>query len=125
MKKAKVSLLMSLLIASSCAKAPSAPSPLSDPTHAPGPYMMVKPHYPDACPSFRGDAIVNLKFMIEPDGTVTHVQILDETPAGCGFADEMLRVFSKWTFYPFRANGMPIEHDGYYRFTFRDGAKEN
>jgi hypothetical protein len=78
---------------------------------------VVKPDYP-LCAELRHlSGIVDFQFTLEADGSVGDLKLLQEVPAGFGFAEAAIAVFPKWQFLPKLVDGKPVASTAYYRFT--------
>jgi len=76
----------------------------------------VPPHYPECASLRRVDGVVDLEFTVNPDGSVKDFRVLQEAPAGFGFAQALLTTFVRWKFQPKTVNGQAMETKGYFRF---------
>jgi periplasmic protein TonB len=120
MRFSSMALLALPLLISACDKnmpRPTAPVATPPTNGSAGPISMVRPLYPGICPGAQG--IVNIKFIIETDGSVSHTEVLNEEPKDCGFASEAVRVFQYWRFAPWLQNGVPVPHEAFYRLGFK------
>jgi protein TonB len=62
---------------------------------------------------------VDLRFTIEPNGSVGDLRVIAEVPPGYGFADAAEKAFATWRFQPRLMNGKPAAASAIYRVTFR------
>jgi protein TonB len=63
--------------------------------------------------------VVDFEFTVEADGSVGDPKLIQEVPAGFGFADAAMAVFPQFKFKPRLVDGMPVAFPGTYRFNFR------
>jgi hypothetical protein len=85
----------------------------------PRPTKMVYLRNPNICPEYYKDAVIELAYTLQPDGSVSNVRVVSADPSNCGFAGEAVYAFRKWKFPPYLENGVAVPHDAVYRLTFR------
>ena len=101
------------------------PPPITGPSYKFGantvrPVKMVYVHRQfNLCPDVYKDALVDLNFIIEPDGSVSHIRVVNENPKNCGFADDAVYAFRSWKFPPYLEKGVAVPHEAHYGFTFK------
>jgi TonB family protein len=94
------------------------PSPDGQTTKA-KPIKIVHPLFTE-CAIYRGvSGIVDFAFTVEPDGSVGDVKIIQEVPAGFGFAQAAEAVIPQWQFQPRLIDGKPVAFPASYRITMR------
>jgi outer membrane biosynthesis protein TonB len=79
----------------------------------------VKPVYPGCAELMRIAGTVDFQFILQPDGSVTAIKLLQEVPIGFGFADTANAVFGQWKFKPRIVDGKAVASTEYYRFTWK------
>jgi len=79
------------------------------------------PEYPICGDIRRTPGVVDIEFTLEPDGSVADPHVLQELPAGFGFADALLKVFPRWTFTPKVVMGKAAATEAHFRFTWHFG----
>ncbi|HTJ63742.1 MAG TPA: TonB family protein [Alphaproteobacteria bacterium] len=62
---------------------------------------------------------VDFVFTIEPDGSVGDLKMVQEVPAGYGFAAAAAKAFPSWKFQPKSVDGKPVATLARYRVTFQ------
>jgi protein TonB len=80
---------------------------------------LAKPEFPVCAEDRRVPGFVDLVFTIEPDGSVGDLQVVQETPAGFGFAKAALDVFPAWKFQPKLVDGKPAASRVTYRMSWK------
>lgn len=83
------------------------------------PIKRVSPQFP-ACAEERGlSGVVDFAFTVEPDGSVGDIKLLQEVPAGFGFADAAKAVLPQWQYQPRLVDGKPVAYAVTFRFSMR------
>lgn len=91
----------------------------SDLPHAGKPVKFEHPLYP-SCAGGRGvSGVVDFALTVAADGAVRDAQVIQEVPAGFGFAKSGLDVLPRWRFEPKLIDGKPVESRSAYRMTFK------
>lgn len=91
----------------------------TDIPHADKPVKLVTPVYPP-CAEGRGVAgIADFSLTVAADGSVHDVQLIQEVPAGFGFAKSGLDALPHWTFPPKLVEGKATESKTVYRLMFK------
>lgn len=62
-----------------------------------------------------------MAFTVEPDGSVSHINVVSEKPKGCGFADDVVFSFRKWKFPPKIENGVAVQYSDVYYISVEAG----
>jgi protein TonB len=73
----------------------------------PQPLVRVPPVYPYKAREQGIEGVVQVKILVNTDGTVGQVQILDARPQGI-FEDAVIKSVPKWKFNPGRIEGKPV-----------------
>jgi TonB family protein len=81
------------------------------------PTRRVQPEFPTRALERRKEGMVALSFMIEPDGSVSDVEVVD-TVAGSLFQRPSLSAIRQWTFEPRIRNGQRVRAPGCHEFVF-------
>ncbi len=90
--------------------------PMSQPTKLSGP----PPTYPERAQERNIEGYATMRFTIKSDGTVSDVEVIEESPEGYQFASAAKRAFERWTFQPGTKDGKPVDSPGRtYRVTFK------
>jgi TonB family protein len=79
---------------------------------------MVLPKSQRTCPYAYKPGVVDLAFIVEPDGSVSHIKILSENPRNCGYASDAIFAFRYWKFPPHMENGVAVAYPGTYTVNF-------
>ena len=80
---------------------------------------VVRPVFPRCAQLMHVAGTVDVQFTLQPDGSVHDIKLLQEVPAGFGFADNAMAVFGQWKFKPRIVDGKAVSSTEYYRFTFK------
>jgi TonB family protein len=99
------------------------PPPILGPSHIfqggqPIPTKLVPIAQQWICPTWHKEVTVELGFTLEPDGSVSHIKVLEESKKGCGYAENAVYAFRQWKFAPYLENGVPVAHESTYRLSF-------
>jgi TonB family protein len=81
------------------------------------PTRRVQPEFPTRALERRKEGMVALSFMIEPDGSVSDVEVVD-TVAGYLFQRPSLSAIKQWEFEPRIRNGQRVRAPGCHEFVF-------
>jgi TonB family protein len=81
------------------------------------PTLRVQPEFPARALERRKEGMVALSFMIEPDGTVSDVEVVD-TVAGYLFQRPSLGAIRQWRFEPRLRNGQRVRAPACHEFIF-------
>jgi protein TonB len=134
MSRWKLSIAMASVLAA-CAAPPSPqpeaitqPAVTSTADGAPVPVMAGRPsntsrlhppNYPSEADQAHLEGFVDFQFTLEPDGSVADIKVIQEVPAGYGFAREAMRVFPTFKFTPKIVDGVPVAVPANYRMSFK------
>jgi TonB family protein len=115
---------MALVICSFLSGCGNIPPPIVSQSYSYGPNTVqptkrVPIERPIACPGWYKDVTVKLAYTLEPDGSVSHIRVLDESHKGCDFAENAVFAFRQWKFPPYLENGVPVAHESTYDITFQ------
>jgi len=78
----------------------------------------VRPTFPDCAVDKRVAGLVDMIFTVQPDGSVDDIQVVQEVPAGFGFASAGVQALSHWEFEPKLVEGKPVTFRGRLRLTW-------
>ncbi|MDB5971255.1 MAG: energy transducer TonB [Hydrocarboniphaga sp.] len=78
----------------------------------------VSPDYPDKAVAHSVEGWVELEFVVDTDGKVRDVSVLNAEPAKM-FESSAVRAIQKWVFSPALRNGAPVESQMRRKFTFK------
>lgn len=78
-----------------------------------------RPSYPPRALAREKDGDVRVRLLIAPDGTVSRVVVVSETPAGWGFADAAIVALRAARFEPKRVDGVAVPGEFEYTVRFR------
>jgi len=65
--------------------------------------------------------LADLTFTVEADGSVGDPHVIQEVPAGFGFANAALAVIPQWKFEPKLLDGKPVASQVVYRMNWKIG----
>jgi TonB family protein len=83
------------------------------------PTVLVQPRYPELAGISGREGLVDFEFVLEPDGSVDNIKVVQEIPEHFGFAKSALQAFRHFKFAPDMVNGVPQAHASLYRVTFK------
>jgi len=106
---------------------PAAPDPAtivvgplpSDIPVAGRPVKYVSTHYPVCAEGREVPGVVDFTLTIEPDGSVADLQVIQEVPAGFGFAKSGLDALPGWKFEPKLVDGKPVASKAVIRLNWK------
>ena len=75
--------------------------------HPPSPIVKMPPVYPYKAKRLEIEGYVKIKFLVDEEGTVSRVSILDSSPKGV-FEDSVLQTLPSWKFSPGRILGESV-----------------
>jgi len=75
--------------------------------HPPRPLVKMPPVYPYKAKRLEIEGYVKIKFLVDEEGTVSRVSVLDASPKGV-FEDSVLQTLPSWKFSPGRVVGEPV-----------------
>ncbi len=75
--------------------------------HPPRPLVKMPPIYPYKAKRLEIEGYVKVKFLVDAEGTVSRVSVLDASPKGV-FEDSVLQALPSWKFAPGRVVGEPV-----------------
>jgi hypothetical protein len=84
------------------------------------PIKIVPPLFPICASEREVSGIADFAFTVQPDGSVGDIKLLQEVPAGFGFAQAAEAVLPQWQFQPKLISGKPAAFPVTYRFTMRN-----
>jgi len=93
----------------------------SDVPHAGKPVKVIPPRYPNCAEDRRVMGLADLTFTVEADGSVGDPHVIQEVPAGFGFANAALAVIPQWKFEPKLLDGKPVASQVVYRMNWKIG----
>jgi protein TonB len=125
------------------APAPSAPAPprsalpaidvpmIEDPTYYPAkqldvlplPLQPIKPKYPPAADVANVGGQVKLLILIDEQGVVRDISVVEVKPEGYGFEESAMEAFRNARFNPAVRKGRPVKSRGIFAVTFEAGEK--
>ena len=73
----------------------------------PRPLVNPEPFYPHRARQMGIEGAVTVRFLVDVDGTVSEVTVVEATPRGL-FEDNVLRTVPQWKFNPGRVAGRPV-----------------
>jgi sensor domain CHASE-containing protein len=76
------------------------------------------PTYPDCAEDKRVGGLVDMIFTVQQDGSVGDIQVVQEVPAGFGFASAGVQALSHWEFEPKLVEGKPVAFRSRLRLTW-------
>ena len=82
------------------------------------PVKTVPPLYPSCALQMHINGYVDFAFTLKPDGSVGDFKVIQEMPAGFGFAAAGSAVFGQWKFPPKLIDGKGVAPPAFYRFTW-------
>jgi protein TonB len=68
----------------------------------------INPEFPEEARAHREEGFVLAEVILEPDGRVGDLCIIEETPRGLGFTEAAVTAISEWRYAPARKNGNPV-----------------
>jgi protein TonB len=68
----------------------------------------VKPQYTAAARSAKIEGVVKLRAVVNPDGHVDRVRVMQSLDTKYGLDDEAIKCAEKWTFGPAKKDGKPV-----------------
>ena len=80
---------------------------LGDLDHPPRPLVKMPPVYPYKAKRLEIEGYVRIKFLVDDEGTVSQVSVLDASPKGV-FEDSVLQTLPSWKFSPGKIVGEPV-----------------
>jgi protein TonB len=75
--------------------------------HPPRPLVKMPPVYPYKAKRLEIEGYVKIKFLVDEEGTVSRVSVLDASPKGV-FEDSVLQTLPSWKFSPGKVVGEPV-----------------
>ena len=75
--------------------------------HPPRPLVKMPPVYPYKAKRLEIEGYVKIKFLVDEEGTVSRVSVLEASPKGV-FEDSVLQTLPSWKFSPGRVVGEPV-----------------
>jgi protein TonB len=75
--------------------------------HPPRPLVKMPPVYPYKAKRLEIEGYVKIKFLVDDEGTVSQVSVLDASPKGV-FEDSVLQTLPSWKFSPGKIVGEPV-----------------
>lgn len=75
--------------------------------HPPRPLVKMPPVYPYKAKRLEIEGYVKIKFLVDEEGTVSSVSVLDASPKGV-FEDSVLQTLPSWKFSPGKVVGEPV-----------------
>jgi protein TonB len=75
--------------------------------HPPRPLVKMPPVYPYKAKRLEIEGYVKIKFLVDEEGTVSSVSVLDASPKGV-FEDSVLQTLPSWKFSPGKIVGEPV-----------------
>ena len=75
--------------------------------HPPRPLVKMTPVYPYKAKRLEIEGYVKVKFLVDEEGTVSRVSVLDASPKGV-FEDSVLQTLPSWKFSPGKIMGEPV-----------------
>ena len=120
----KSNVLLAFVAYSSLSACGDRPPPIVGPSHqfsagAMIPTKMVPIGRQTLCPTWYEDVTVDLAFILEADGSVSHIRVLNESKKDCGFGENAAYAFRQWKFAPYLENGVPVAHESTYQITYK------
>lgn len=103
-----------MAVAAPPAEAAPAPAALSsdlfsleEVDQVPAVQKQVKPPYPQRAKRLNVEGVVEVRFLVNQDGSVSDVEIVSATPAGM-FEDSVLKTLPRWKFSPGKKDGQLV-----------------
>lgn len=79
------------------------------------PISIIGPRFPDCAVTRKLSGIADFAFTVGPDGSVSNIKLLQEVPAGFGFAEAAEAVIPTWKYQPRLVDGKPVAFEVTYR----------
>jgi len=82
------------------------------------PIFSVEPDYPEFAWRIHQPGYVTFEYIVEEDGSISNVRIIEAWPRGFGFEAAAMKVFPKWRFKSDRKVGKPVRTKDSYTLDF-------
>jgi len=82
------------------------------------PTFSLEPNYPEFAQRIHQPGYVTFEYIIEEDGSISNIRIIEARPHGFGFEAAAMKVFPKWRFKPDQKEGKSVRTEDSYALVF-------